>query len=172
LEQELEKDLQSMDIRACPRRRMPRIAAKEKPDIPKTLWPTKRSRANQFCVYNILNESSKSTYRVVVYINGYKLPCKVKLGLIYGGLDEIDIDKVMVENTNKSLTVCLQQALMRLLSQPFSYIVHTYTQVGVFSIGEVDIYLRIDDDPYILLYHLSIPKGDISMEIGWDRYSI
>lgn len=84
----------------------------------------------------------------------------------------MDIDKVMVENTNKSLTVCLQQALMRLLSQPFSYIVHTYTQVGVFSIGEVDIYLRIDDDPYILLYHLSIPKGDISMEIGWDRYSI
>ncbi|KAJ5291435.1 hypothetical protein N7478_000686 [Penicillium angulare] len=179
-EQELEEGLQSIDIRGrSTRRRSPRIAAKEQSRShtntgePKTPKPktTKRPRADQFCIYNIPNESSESAHRVAAYVKEYKSPHKVKLGLIYGGLDNIDVDELMTQNDNEPSTVRLQRAVLGLLSQPFSYMVHARTQVGVFSTGEVDIYLRIGEDPSTLFYYLSVPKGDVGDETGWDPYS-
>ncbi|KAJ5522960.1 hypothetical protein N7513_003337 [Penicillium frequentans] len=178
-ERELEEGLQSMDIRGRPTRRSPRIAAKEKsrsntttgePKTPRPV-PTKRPRADQFCVYNIPNKSSESIHRVAAYIKEYKSPHKVKLGLIYGGLDDLDVDEVMVQNENETPMVRFQRALVGLLSQPFDYMVRARTQVGVFSTGEADIYLHIGEDPSTLYYHLSVPKGDVGDETGWDPYS-
>lgn len=38
--------------------------------------------------------------------------------------------------------------------------VRARTEIGVLSTSEADIYLRLGE-PRTLLYHLSIPKGDI-----------
>jgi hypothetical protein len=39
---------------------------------------------------------------------------------------------------------------------------------AVVSTGEADIYLRIDDDPSMVYYYLSVPKGDVGDAMGWD----
>ncbi|KAI9039958.1 uncharacterized protein KD926_008944 [Aspergillus affinis] len=131
---------------------------------PKTPQPvlTKRPRANQFCVYNIPNELSEYTHRVAAYIKEYKSPHKVKIGLIYEGLDDMDIEEIMIQTDDETPKVRFQRALVGLLSQPFDYMVRAHTQVGVFSTGE---------DPSVLFYHLSVPKGDVGDETGWDPYS-
>lgn len=178
-ERELEEGLQSMDIRGREtQRRSPRIAAREKTPSgaatrePKTPRPVlKRPRADQFCVYNIPNESSESTHRVAAYIKEYKSPHKVTLGHIYEGLGDMDVDEVIQQKDEESSKVRFQRALIGLLSQPFDYMVRAGTQVGVFSTGEADIYLRIDNDPSTLFYHLSVPKGDVGDETGWDSHS-
>ncbi|KAJ5787736.1 hypothetical protein N7457_002726 [Penicillium paradoxum] len=178
-EQELEEGLKSMDIRGrSGRRRSPRLAAREKTPSsvatsePKTPRPIiKRPRADQFCVYNIPNESSESTHRVAAYIKEYKSPHKVTLGHIYEGLGDIDVDEVIQQKDGEPLKARFQRALVGLLSQPFDYMVRAGTQVGVFSTGEADIYLRIGDDPSTLFYHLSVPKGDVGEETGWDSHS-
>jgi hypothetical protein len=178
-EGELEEGLKSMEIRGrSARRRSPRIAAREKtpPSAatrePKTPRPViKRPRADQFCVYNIPNEYSESSHRVAAYIKEYKSPHKVTLGHIYEGLGDMDVDEVIQQKDDEPLKARFQRALIGLLSQPFDYMVRAGTQVGVFSTGEADIYLRIDDDPSTLFYHLSVPKGDVGDETGWDSHS-
>lgn len=178
-EQELQEGLESLEIRGrSARRRSPRIAARERPPSsaaarePETPRPViKRPRADQFCVYNIPNESSESTHRVAAYIKEYKSPHKVTLGHIYEGLGDMDVDEVIQQKDDEPLKVRFQRALIGLLSQPFDYMVRAGTQVGVFSTGEADIYLRIDDDPSTLFYHLSVPKGDVGDETGWDFHS-
>ncbi|KAJ5117549.1 hypothetical protein N7448_011181 [Penicillium atrosanguineum] len=175
-ERELQEGLESMKIRGrSARRRSPRIAARERtPSSAATREPgtprpvIKRPRADQFCVYNIPNESSESSHRVAAYIKEYKSPHKVTLGHIYEGLGDMDVDEVIKQKDDEPLKVCFQRALVGLLSQPFDYMVRAGTQVGVFSTGEADIYLRIDDDPSTLFYHLSVPKGDVGDETGWD----
>lgn len=181
-ERELEEGLGSMAIsgRSAARRRSPRIAAREKtsssaaPREPQTPRPAlKRPRADQFCVYNIPNESvSESVHRVAAYIKEYKSPHKVTLGHIYGGLGDIDVDEVIEQKDDELPEARFQRALVGLLSQPFDYMIHAGTQVGVLSTGEADIYLRIGDDPSILLHHLSVPKGDVGEETGWNSDSI
>ncbi|EKV09897.1 metalloprotease [Penicillium digitatum] len=176
---ELEEGLKSMNIhgRSAPRR-SPRIAAREKTPSsaaarePKTPLPAiKRPQADQFCVYNIPIEFSESTHRVAAYIKEYKSPHNVTLGHIYEGLGDMDVDEVIQQKDDESLKSRFQRALIALLSQPFDYMVRAGTQVGVLSTGEADIYLRIDDDPSTLFYHLSVPKGDVGNETGWDSHS-
>ncbi|CAG8918298.1 unnamed protein product [Penicillium salamii] len=178
-EQELEEGLKSMEIRDQPEwRRSPHIDAREKTpskvatSMPKTSRPViERPRADQFCVYNIPNESSESTHRVAAYIKEYKSPHKVTLGHIYEGLGDIEVDEVMQQKNDEPLKARFQRALVGFLSQPFDYMVRALTQIAVFSTGKADIYLRIGDDPSTLFYHLSVPKGDVGDETGWDTHS-
>ncbi|KAJ5471965.1 hypothetical protein N7539_008534 [Penicillium diatomitis] len=177
---ELVEGLRSVDIRGRPtRRRSPRLAERQKSASdaatrePRTPLParTKRPRADQFCVYNIPNQFSESTHRVAAYIKEYKSPLKVTLGHIYEGLGDMDVDEVVQEKDDEPSKLRFQRALIGLLSQPFDYMIRGLTQVGVFSTGEVDIYLKIGDDPSTLFYHLSVPKGDVGYETGWDPHS-
>ncbi|RAH83552.1 hypothetical protein BO86DRAFT_447011 [Aspergillus japonicus CBS 114.51] len=179
-EQELVEGLQSVVSCGRPaRRRSPRLAEREErassaatrqPKTPRRVRTT-RPRADQSCVYNIPNEISKSTHCVAAYIKEYKSPHKVTLGHIYEELGDIDVDEVILEKADEPSKVRFQRALLGLLSQPFDYMVHARTQVGVFTTGEVDIYLRIGEDPFTLFYHLSVPKGDVGQETGWDPCS-
>jgi hypothetical protein len=179
-EQELVEGLSSMNIRGRPtRRHSPRLAEREertssaatrKTKTPPPVRP-KRPRADQFCVYNIPNEISESTHRIAAYIKEYKSPHKVTLGHIYEGLGDMDVDEVIQEKDDEPSKVRFQRALVGLLSQPFDYMVRARTQVGVFTTGEADIYLRIGEDPSTLFYHLSVPKGDVGHETGWNPYS-
>lgn len=87
------------------------------------------------------------------------------------GLIRTDVDEVIQEKDDDSPKVWFQRALIGLLSQPFDYMVRARTQVGVFTTGEADIYLRIGEGPSTLFYHLSVPKGDVGHETGWDPHS-
>lgn len=179
-EQELVEGLQSVDIRGhSARRRSPRLAEREEQALSAATRQlntppriqTKRPRADQFCVYNIPSEISESTHRVAAYIKEYKSPHKVTLGHIYEGLGDIDVDEVVMEKEDEPPKVRFQRALLALLSQPFDYMIRARTQVGVFTTGQVDIYLRIGEEPSTLFYHLSVPKGDVGQETGWDPSS-
>lgn len=172
-ERDLEEAFESMEIRGpSTRRRSPRIAAREKTPESEIPQPViKRPQADQFCVYNITNESSESTRGVAAYIKEYKSPHKVTLGHIYEGLGDMDVDEVIEKKPKEPLKSRFQRAVIGLLSQPFDYMIRAGTQVGVFSTGEADIYLRIGDDPSTLFYHLSVPKGDVGDETGWDPHS-
>ncbi|KAJ5820541.1 hypothetical protein N7474_006132 [Penicillium riverlandense] len=145
-EQELVEGLRSVDIRGRPTRRHSPLR-------------TKRPRADQFCVYNIPNEISESTHRVAAYIKEYKSPHKVTLGHIYEGLGDMDVDEVIQEKDDEPSRVRFQRALVGLLSQPFDYMVRACTQVGVFTTGEADIYLRIGEDPSTLFLPPFRSKG-------------
>ncbi|KAK5790631.1 hypothetical protein VI817_007918 [Penicillium citrinum] len=177
---ELQESFQSMNIRGrSERRRSPRIAARENRSSsaqesgPKASRPPmKRPRADQYCVYNIPSESSESVHRVAAYIKEYKSPHKVSLGHIYEGLGDIDVDDLVIRKDDEAPKIRFQRALLALLSQPYDYMLRAMRPVAVLSTGETDIYLRIsDDDPSTLLYHLSVPKGDVGVDTGWDPNS-
>ncbi|QQK42604.1 metalloprotease [Penicillium digitatum] len=177
-ERGLEEGMQNIDIRG--RRRSPRLAAREQSASSNTATrdprapPPARSsrpRADQFCVYNIPSQSSESVHRIAAYIKEYKSPHKVKLGHIYEGLEDMDIDKVVEQEKNETLKVRFHRAIAGLLVQPYDYMIRAGTEMGVLSTGEADIYLRIGEDPGTLLYHLSVPKGDVGDYTGWDPHS-
>ncbi|KAG0158100.1 hypothetical protein PDIDSM_5613 [Penicillium digitatum] len=160
-ERGLEEGMQNIDIRG--RRRSPRLAAREQSASsntatrdPRAPPPARSSRpgANQFCVYNIPSQSSESVHRIAAYIKEYKSPRKVKLGHIYGGLEDMDIDKVVEQEKKETLKVRFHRAIAGLLVQPYDYMIRAGTEMGVLSTGEADIYLRIGEDPGTLLYHL------------------
>jgi hypothetical protein len=108
---------------------------------------------------------------VAAYIIEYKFPHKVTFGHIYEGLGDIHVDEVIQQKYDEPVKAHFHRALTRLLSQPFHYMVCVGTQVGVFSTGEADNYLRIDDDLSTLFYHLSVPKRDVGDETEWDSHS-
>ncbi|KAG0158114.1 hypothetical protein PDIDSM_5627 [Penicillium digitatum] len=148
-ERGLEEGMQNIDIRG--RRRSPF-------SCPRTKRIKQYSNA----------QSSESVHRIAAYIKEYKSPRKVKLGHIYGGLEDMDIDKVVEQEKNETLKVRFHRAIAGLLVQPYDYMIRAGTEMGVLSTGEADIYLRIGEDPGTLLYHLSVPKGDVGDYTGWD----
>ncbi|KAJ5865145.1 uncharacterized protein N7529_007061 [Penicillium soppii] len=179
-EWELEEGMQNIDIRGRPRRRSPRLAAREQSASsiaatrgPRTPPPARnnRPRADQFCVYNIPSQSSESIHRVAAYIKEYKSPHKVTLGHIYEGLEDMDIDEVVEQKEDETSKARFRRAIAGLLVQPHDYMVRAGTEMGVLSTGEADIYLRIGEEPGTLLYHLSVPKGDVGEFTGWDPHS-
>ncbi|KAI3097491.1 hypothetical protein CBS147333_9330 [Penicillium roqueforti] len=100
------------------------------------------------------------------YIKEYKSPHKVTLGHIYEGLEDMDIDKVVEQKEDETPKVRFHRAIAGLLVQPYDYMIRAGTEMGVLSTGEADVYLRIT-----LLYHLSVPKGDVGDFTGWDPHS-
>ncbi|PWY88320.1 hypothetical protein BO70DRAFT_359760 [Aspergillus heteromorphus CBS 117.55] len=179
-ERELEEGMQNIDLRSRPRRRSPRIAARDNrtsstmaPSGPRTppLVRSTRPRADQFCVYNIPSEASESIHRVAAYVKEYKSPHKVTLGHIYEGLEDMDIDAVVEQKEDETPKDRFRRAIAGLLVQPHDYMIRAGTEMGVLSTGEADIYLRIGDDPGTLLYHLSVPKGDVGDSTDWDPHS-
>ncbi|KAJ5347040.1 uncharacterized protein N7506_000293 [Penicillium brevicompactum] len=178
-EWELEEGMQSIDLRGRTRRRSPRLAAREQSASstaatrgPRTPPPARnnRPRADQFCVYNIPSQSSESIHRVAAYIKEYKSPHKVTLGHIYEGLEDMDIDEVVEQKEDEPSKARFRRAIAGLLVQPHDYMVRAGTEMGVLSTGEADIYLRIGEEPGTLLYHLSVPKGDVGEFTGWDPH--
>ncbi|KAJ5230961.1 hypothetical protein N7489_011669 [Penicillium chrysogenum] len=179
-EWELEDRMQNIDLRGRPRRRSPRLAAREQSESstttmrgPRTPPPARssRPRADQFCVYNIPSQSSESIHRVAAYIKEYKSPHKVTLGHIYEGLEDMDIDEVVEQQDDETPKIRFRRAIAGLLVQPHDYMIRAGTEMGVLSTGEADIYLRIGEDPGTLLYHLSVPKGDVGDFTGWNPQS-
>lgn len=166
---ELQESFQSMSVCGRSGRRSPRIAARENrsssakdSESKASRPPMKRPRDDQYCIYNIPNESSESVHRVAAYIKEYKSPHKVTLDRIYEGLGEIDVDDLVLTKDDEAPKIRLQRALLALLSRPYDYMLRAMRPVAVLSTGEADIYLRIcDDDSSTLLYHLSVPKGDV-----------
>ncbi|KAG0158109.1 hypothetical protein PDIDSM_5622 [Penicillium digitatum] len=133
---------QNIDIRG--RRRSPRLAAREQSASSNTATrdprapPPARSsrpRADQFCVYNIPSQSSESVHRIAAYIKEYKSPHKVKLGHIYEGLEDMDIDKVVEQEKNETLKVRFHRAIAGLLVQPYDYMIRAGAQVAASEPG-------------------------------------
>ncbi|KAJ5145520.1 uncharacterized protein N7515_000084 [Penicillium bovifimosum] len=181
-EQEIEDSLLHLDLNPRPTalRRSQRLADREQsesrvtatlPPMTPLLSAISRPDAYQFCVYNAPNEVSETSRRVAAYIQELKCPNEVTLGHIYGGLEDMDVDQVVRRKAKETKEDLLHRLIAGILTQTFDYMVRAGTKRAVFSTGEADIYLRIDEDPSTLYYHLSIPKGDVGDTTGWDSSS-
>ncbi|OAL42629.1 hypothetical protein IQ07DRAFT_637603 [Pyrenochaeta sp. DS3sAY3a] len=54
-----------------------------------------RPRADQFCVYNTPSTTQNTAHRVPAFVIDYKAPHKLRLGHIYEGLGDIDLENVV-----------------------------------------------------------------------------
>ncbi|KAJ5145699.1 uncharacterized protein N7515_000263 [Penicillium bovifimosum] len=181
-EQEIEDGVRDLEIsprptaQRCSRRLAGRAQSEPgvtAPPPPSTPAPATviRPRADHFCVYNVSGERSETSRRVAAYIKEFRCPHKVTLGHIYGGLEDMDVDQVLKGKEKETSEDRLRRVMAGLLTQPFDYMIRAGTKRAVFSTGEADIYLRIDEDPSTLFYHLSVPKGDVGDTTGWDPSS-
>ncbi|OAT10369.1 hypothetical protein, variant [Blastomyces gilchristii SLH14081] len=177
-ERQIENAMDSMDIRgrAPPRRRSPRLLAREQHDgLVESNTPVKtstirggRPRADQFCVYNITRGASETDYRVPAYIKEFKAPHKLKLGFINEGLQDMDLELVVQYNEAESAQDRFKRLIAAVITQAFDYAVDARVKYAMISTGEADIYLKIDDDPSTVYYYLSVPKADVGETTAWD----
>ncbi|OBT57881.1 hypothetical protein VE04_02107 [Pseudogymnoascus sp. 24MN13] len=168
------EEMQSLSISDRPRRSKRLQDHANKPgqaDSSKSLkFATKssRPRADQFCVYNTAGEG-ETEHRVAALTIEYKAPHKLTLGHIYEGLAEMNLDEVVEEGENESVAIRCRRLVAAVITQGFSYMVKAGLEYGEIYTGEATIFLRIPDDPSIVYYSLSVPKGDVGPSTGWDE---
>jgi hypothetical protein len=162
--QQLEEGMEQISVSANKRRRSPRLQAKANPThAPAAPLGTSRSsrpRADQFCVYN------KGS--IPAFIIEYKAPHKLPLGYIYEGLDDLDFNDVVRERESEEPRDCFRGLIGAIITQTFSYMIKAGLEYGCVCTGEAFIFLRVPfDDPTIVYYFLSVPKGDVGPTTGW-----
>jgi hypothetical protein len=92
----------------------------------------------------------------------YKAPYKLTLGYIYEGLSEIDLDKVIQVDNDKSLAICYQRLVAAVITQGYLYIVGARVEYREIYTREATIFLHVPSNPSIVYYALLVLKGDIS----------
>ena len=127
--------------------------------------PLSRPRADQFCVYNTSTEDSET--RVAAFITEYKAPHKLKLGYIYEGLEDMELEGVIISREADTSRDKLRRLMAAVITQAFSYMVKLGVEYGCVCTGEAYVFLRVPDDPRTVHYFLSVPKGDVGDSMGW-----
>ena len=175
-ERQLEGDMQNMSISNPPRRRSPRLLAnaqkssqEESNEKGKSLAEARsaRPRADQFCVYNMPGATTETEYRVAALIGENKSPAKLPLNFIYEGLQDMDLEDVVKCREEESSRARFRRLVAAVITQAFSYMIRAGLEYGYVCTGEAFIFLRVPDDPTIVYYFLSVPKGDVGETTGW-----
>jgi len=99
----------------------------------------------------------------------YKAPHKLTLGYIYEGLAEMNLDEIIEEGENESVTIRCRRLVAAVITQGFSYMVKAGVEYGEIYTSEATIFLRIPNDPPIVYYSLSVLKGDVSTSTSWNE---
>ncbi|OCK78447.1 hypothetical protein K432DRAFT_427262 [Lepidopterella palustris CBS 459.81] len=176
----MEEDMQHISLSRDRRRRSPRLLAQAvrstlqassgsaEPAAAATSRPTRsrRPRADQFCVYNILGNAESTHSRVAAFIIEYKAPHKLTLGYIYEGLDNMDLNNVVYCRDTDSPRDFFRRLVAAVITQAFFYIVLAGLEHGYICTSEVFIFLKVPEDPTTVYYFLSIPKGDVGETTG------
>ena len=123
-----------------------------------------RPRADQFCIYQEENGS-----RVIACVAEYKAPHKLTTGNIVDGLDECDLEDIVVRKDNETAKDATRRLVAAFICQGFSYMVQAGLEYGYICTGEAFIFLRIPDDSRTVYYYLSIPNKDVGLTTGWTR---
>jgi hypothetical protein len=129
-----------------------------------------RPRADQFCVYNISNADGETEHRVAALTIEYKAPHKLTLGHIYEGLTEMDLNDVVQVGEDESVAIRCRRLVAAVITQGYSYMLRAGVEFGEIYTGEATIFLRIPNDPSIVYYSLSVPKGDVGPTTNWSDH--
>jgi hypothetical protein len=124
-----------------------------------------RPRADQFCVYNTGATRSPQN-RIAAFIPEYKAPHKLPLGYIYEGLGEMELEEVVQCHEGATLRDRFRRLVAAVTTQAFSYMARIGVKYGCVCTGEAYIFLRVGDDPRMVYYYLSVPKGDVERRRG------
>jgi hypothetical protein len=81
----------------------------------------------------------------------------------------MNLDEVVEEGENESVAIRCRRLVAAVITQGFSYMVKAGVEYGEIYTGEATIFLRIPDDPSIVYYSLSVPKGDVGASTGWNE---
>ncbi|OCL01491.1 hypothetical protein AOQ84DRAFT_434837 [Glonium stellatum] len=178
-EWQLEEGIQQMSVSRNQRRRSPRLQAKQakpsgstdpaEPAAAATVGAARsfRPRADQFCVYNTSSETQNAEHRIAAFIIEYKAPHKLTLGYIYEGLNDMELEEVVRCRETDSPQDHFRRLVAAIITQAFSYMVQAGLEYGCICTGEAFIFLRVPDDPRMIYYFLSVPKGDVGETTGW-----
>ncbi|KAF2416655.1 hypothetical protein EJ08DRAFT_98933 [Tothia fuscella] len=174
-EQQLDEEMQRMSVSGNHRRPSPRFIVRDEPSDSQTatasVEPVRarpaRPRADQFCVYNTASGNQASSQRVAAFVVEYKAPHKLKLGYIYEGLHDMDLDDVVRWGDNESAEEQFRRLIAAIITQAFFYMVQAGLEYGCICTGEATIFLRVPENPSTVYYYLSVPKGDVGQSTGW-----
>ena len=182
----IEESIEGLRIADKQARRSKRLQSRKKQDRAKSVDSTRSvgsaasaakdkafnaPRADQFCVYNTSNESTETKVRVAAYIIEYKAPHKLSLGHIYRGLEDVDLEEVVLQQDDESPQICSRRLIAAAISQTFSYMVRAGLEYGYVCTGEAFVFLRVPDDPTTVYYFLSVPNRDVGDATGWQSDS-
>jgi len=128
---------------------------------------TARPRADQFCVYNTSNGIQNMENRTAAFVIEYKPPHKLTLGYIYEGLNDMELEDVVRCRETEGPQDQFRRLVAAAITQAFSYMVQAGVEYGYVCTGEAFIFLRVPEDPKMVYYFLSVPKGDVGETTGW-----
>ena len=175
-ERQMEDDMQDLGLSGSGKRRSPRLLAQSaKPSEAADLTAVAtastrisiRPRADQFCVYNISSDTQGGPEdHIPALISEFKPPHKLKLGYIYEGLCDMELDEVVCYRKADSLREHSRRLVAAVITQAFSYMVQAGLNYGYVCTGEAFIFLRVPIDPTTVYYYLSVPKGDVGETTG------
>ena len=172
---EMKKNMQHLSI--SERRRSPRLltqlakpsessASKSMTEAIIEAVKATRSRADQFCVYNIFSETENTKYRIAVFIIEYKIPHKLHLDCIYEDLKDMNLKKMIRCNETDDPQDHFRRLIVATITQAFSYMIRAGLKYGYVCTGEAFIFLRVLDNPKTVYYFLSVPENDVGKTTG------
>jgi len=122
---------------------------------------TTRSRANQFCVYNIFSEIENTKYRIVIFIIEYKISHKLHLDCIYESLKDMNLKKMIRCNEINDSQNHFRRLIVAVITQVFFYMIRAELKYEYVCIDEAFIFLRMLDNSKTVYYFLFISENDV-----------
>ncbi len=120
-----------------------------------------RSRANQFCVYNIFSEIENTKYRIVVFIIEYKISHKLHLNCIYESLKDMNLKKMIRCNEIDGSQNHFRRLIVAVITQVFFYMIRAELKYEYVCINEAFIFLRMLDNSKTVYYFLFVSESDV-----------
>ena len=106
--------------------------------------------------------------RVAALVIEYKAPHKLPVSVISEGLQDMDLDEVVISRDPESLQDPSRRLIAAVITQTFSYMVRAGLEYGYVCTGEAFIFLHGSDDPTTVEYYLSVPNQDVGLTTGWN----
>ena len=123
-------------------------------------------RADQFCVYNVSSKAEGREDKIAAFICEFKAPHKLQLDNIYEGLEDMDLDQVVICRETDGPKDHIRRLVAAVITQAYSYMIDARLEFGYVCTGEAFIFLRVPDDPTTVCYFLSVPKHDVGETTG------
>lgn len=119
---------------------------------------------SQCCVHVLNNEC-----RMPIYAVEFKAPHKLTLPELASGLHEMELARDVIGQDGDSFEYHTTRLVAAVITQLFSYMVHSGVHYGYICTREAFVFLHVPDDLSIVQYYLCVPNCDIRKE---DEYGL
>lgn len=119
-------------------------------------------QADQFYVYN-----QGPNKKIPSFSIKYKAPHKLSLAHIKAGLQDIELDRIVRYQIDKSPKDIFHRVIAAVVTQLSNYMYNSGNEYSYIAPGEASIFLHVPHNrPSTILYCLSVPKEDIGNTTG------